>query len=431
VSFEVRLVRKGAPPYVFETTPFLSPEHGYEYDLSLPPRLVSVTKTWALEGVLYANMGKDLDAAWDALKAAIEDPKTYPEGIELVRGGVVCESISVAGGYEDWRIQRLALQKTDLAFRGELRFTMRVSGRRRVGSDQTKVTSANETETWTYDEAGLLTRTLQGEIEVASGSAVAEARKLGLKLPGDTFAFVTNGPEGVDVERLDPTDRKARFTCVIKESGAALPKDVGPSFVFDTETQVRDGVEQKTTRVVAHGPGALAAVQAKVAPGRVLETISVDKHMRTAQGVFVESKPAQGGAQILRVHRLTVAGGNRPRAFTKRTGARRPVEHTLAYTPITVTELIEIRTFGKPSTLGIKLPSPVKDLVEDRDAWRLSGPERTVIGRDETGDEWTTRVTRVYRATSLEKVFTPVFQAAFVPGAGTSLEDEVARIVKV
>jgi hypothetical protein len=54
-----------------------------------------------------------------------------------------------------------------------------------------------------------------------------------------------------------------------------------------------------------------------------------------------------------------------------------------------------------------------------------------VIGKDETADEWTTHVTRVYRSPSLTNVFTPVLQSVIAPGAGTSLEDEITRIGKV
>lgn len=93
-------------------------------------------------------------------------------------------------------------------------------------------------------------------------------------------------------------------------------------------------------------------------------------------------------------------------------------------------ETIELVTWGKPATASIMLPSPVTGLTEDRDAWHLIGPERTLIGKDATSDEWTTHITRVYRATSLANVFTPVLQSISVPGAGTSLDDEITRITK-
>ena len=422
MTYTARFMKKGAEHFAFETTPFVAPDHTYEYDLFLPPNLVAVVKAWTLEGTAYG-------AAWDALKAKIEDPKNFPDGIELLRGGTVLESITIAGGYDDWRIERLTSPKTDLQWRGEHRFTLRVVGRRRFAT-QDKVSSLKQTETWSYDEAGLLTRTLAGEIEVTDGSATDQARKLGLKIPGKTFGFVTNGPEGLDVERLDPSDRKARFTSTIRESGLALPDGVAPNFTLEVETTVRDGIQVTTTRVHGAGTGALAAVQAHLAPGRHHESIGADAHTRTAQGVFVEQRPASGD-QLLRLHRFSVSGGNRPMAFTRRTGGRTPAPHTLSFTAVDVIEAIEVLTWGKPATTLIKLPSPVTGLTEDRDAWRLAGPDRTTIGKDETADEWTTRVTRVYRATSLANVFTPVLQSVIAPGAGTTLEDEITRITKV
>lgn len=383
-------------------------------------------KTWNLEGTLYGNPPT---AAWDALKAKIEDPKSYPDGIELLRDGNVIESISAKGGYDDWRIERLTSPKTDLQWRGELRFTLKVVGRRRLATTN-KISKLTQTETWSYDEAGLLTRTLAGDVEVTDGSAVAQARTLGLKIPGNTFGFVTNGPEGVDVERLDLADLKARYTSTIRESGAQLPDAVAPNFTLEVESQIRDGLQITTTRVHATGTGALAAVQKELAPGRLHEAISQDAHTRTAQGVFVESKPATGD-ELLRLHRFNVSGGNRGIAFTRRTGARKPADHTLSFSPVDVVETIEVLTWGKPATLKIKLPSPVSGLVEDRDAWRLTGPERVTIGKDDTADEWATHVTRVYRAADLTNVFTPVLQSVIAPGAGTTLEDEIARITKV
>ncbi|HZV02575.1 MAG TPA: hypothetical protein VFF73_38065 [Planctomycetota bacterium] len=430
MTFQVRFVKANAPLYAFDTAPFVVPDHTYEYDLSLPPRLIAIDKLWTLEGVLYGNGAAAVSAAWDALKAKIEDPKNYPDGIELVRDGTVFESISVAGGYDDWRIQRLASPKTDLQWRGELRFTLKILGRRRIPGLTSPITKFTQTETWAYDEAGLLTRTLAGELEVASGSATAQARTFGLKVPDNTFGVVTNGPEGVDVERLDPADLKARYTSTIKQSGTPLPDGCAPNFTVDVETSVQNGLQTTTTRVHATGTGALAAVQSHLAPGRVHETVSQDANTRSAQGVFVEVRPASGN-QLLRLQRFSVSGGNRPIAFTRRTGGRPPADHTLAYTAVTVIETIELVTWGKPATASIMLPSPVTGLPEDRDAWHLVGPERTLIGKDATSDEWTTHVTRVYRAASLANLFTPVLQSISVPGAGTSLDDEITRITKV
>jgi hypothetical protein len=429
MTFSVRFVKKGAAHYPFAAAPFVAPEHTYEYDLSLPPRLVAIVKTWTLQGILYGAGDAALGAAWDGLKSKIEDPTSYPDGIELLRDAIVFESISAAGWYDDWRIERLSSPRTALQWRGELRFTLRVVGRRRLPTAG-KVSKLTASETWAYDEAGLLTRTLTGDLEVTDGSATALARTLGLKVPGNTFAFVTAGPEGVDVVRLSPSDLKARFTSTIKESGAALPDQVGPSFVLETETTIRDGVATKTTHVTAAGPGAVAAIQAQVAAGRLHEATGSDPHRKTAHGTFVETKP-ETGTQVLKLHRFSVSGGNQPIAFTRRTGGRRPVSHALSYTPVDVVELIEVLTWGPPATASIKLPSPVAGLVEDRDAWRLVGPERTAIGKDETADTWTTRVTRLYRAAQLDPVFTPLFQSVLVPGAGTTLDDEVARIVNV
>jgi len=220
MTFEVRLVRGGKPFFTFGSqTPFLEPTHSYDHSTSEPPRLVSITKTWTADGRIYGASEAEVLLQWTALTGALQDAAQYPEGAELVKDGAVVEAITPTSGYRRFRIEHLSAPRIERAWRTELRFVARISGVRvfpGLGSNP-QVSKITLNESWAYAETGLLTRTLSGEVEVLTGSsAVSVARTLGLKIQGGNFAYVTRGPEGVDVERQDEADLKARFTSILQ-----------------------------------------------------------------------------------------------------------------------------------------------------------------------------------------------------------------------
>lgn len=439
MSFTVRFIRSAATHFTFASpTPFLAPRHVQEHDDQQPPKPVALRKTWTVEGVLYGTE-TTLPTAWDALKAKIEDPTSYPDGIELVRDpATVIDSIRTTDGFDEFRVEELVVQRTDLMWRAELRFTVRVSARKRfvTGGGATGI-SANvagftQTESFDYDESGLCTRTLQGEIEVVAGaSAVTEARALGYgtslnPLPSDSFGFVTAGPEGVNVERLDRADRKARFVSIIRENAEELPSGVGPGFSVEIETRTAEGEEIETKTVTAVGPSAFDAVKAQRPAGKLEEVLRHNDRLRTASGVFVRKKPAPG--RELRRHEFAFSGGGRPEVYTLKTGARPPSGHVLAFRPVEITEEIVVAKKNPSTSLDFKVPRPVVGLREDTGAWRMGGPVRTTIAKDPSGDEWSVVIRRTYRAPSFDGAFAAVMQSVFTPDRTLTLDDEIARI---
>src|SRR5580698_7730784 len=129
MSFQVTLVRGGQPFFTFGSqTPFLEPEHQYGHAPTEPPALVSITKTWTVDGRLYGASEAQVLSLWSALTLALEDPSQYPDGVELVRDGVTVEAISPAQGYRHFRIESLSAPRIERAWRTELRFVTKISG---------------------------------------------------------------------------------------------------------------------------------------------------------------------------------------------------------------------------------------------------------------------------------------------------------------
>lgn len=413
MSITVRLV--GGTPvatvYTFEAV-FTEPTHGLEHDDQEPPIVVAITKTYSLTGILYGASETATIAAWDELKAVLEaSGSSQIKGIEVVRNSTVADSITTAGGYEGLRVVKFTSPKSDLQWRGEMRFGLEITGRKRFASGVSglgpTVSRLTQQESWTYDESGLLTRSLTGEVQTTSGSAVAIARTIFLSLPSASFAYVTAGPEGVDVTREDLADRTATFTSTIRESGAALPGLVGPSFSFSTETSVANGDTVTTIRIQAVGPGAEAAVRSRAPAGVTASTITVEPHGRSAVGHFVVKKTSSAGQ--VKTRRFAVSGGGRARTFTKRSRGRAPVPHVGSYEPGEIVETIHLEKTGSGGDFS--LPAPLDGVDEDTAGLRMSGPNKESPGKDKSGDLWSLDVQRVYKIADTSQAYLKILEA--------------------
>ncbi len=432
MSYEVRLTRGGTSVFTFGShTPFVEPEHSYEHDQNEPPRLVSIAKTWTIEGRLYGANEAEVVSQWTALTKALEDPAQAPDGVELLRDGTVVEAITPAWGFGRFRVEQLAAPRVERAWRTELHFVTRISGVKALGgagsNPSAKVSKLTQTESWAYGESGLLTKTLSGEVEVVKGAKATElARTLGLKLPGPHFAFVTRGPEGVNVERLDEADSRARFTSIVQESGASLPSGVAPSFGRAVHVTRSNGEALTTITVNASGPGAEAAVRREKPSGTLTESVTVDPHKRSAVAVYVTSR--LDGGRLLRTHRLTTRGGGRPIRYTRRTGGRPPAKHVLPRAEVEIQEEIQVEVTGTPGLNDWQLPAPLGGLDEDTSELSFAPfPTRVVIGATRAADKWLMGVRRVYRAPALGETVDEMARSVMAPGASSNPQREATR----
>ncbi len=431
MTFEVRLTKGGQPLFVFGShTPFLEPEHKYDFNPVEPPQLVAITKTWTIDGHLYGASETEVMTLWSQLTGALETPAQYPEGVELVRDGTVVEAISPAAGYRRFKIEQLSAPRIERQWRVELRFLTRISGVKvfpLLGGNSPQVSKLVLNESWAYSEAGLLTKTLTGDLEVVTGaSASAVARTLGLTLPGPTFGFVTRGPEGVDVDKLDQTDLKARFKSIVQEAGAALASGVAPSYSRSLHVTKTNGETMTTTTATATGPGAEAAVRAERPGGTLSETVTVDPFRRSATAVYVQEK--LDGGRVLRVHRFSTRGGGRPIRYTRRTGGRSPAKHVLPRADVEVKEEISVEVTGTPAINDFAIPMPPAGLDEDTSELAFDPfPTRTVIGATRAADKWVMHIRRVFRAEALGDVMDDMTRSIIAPGSSSNPYKEAQR----
>lgn len=431
MSYTVRLRRSNSTVYTFDATPFVAPKLETDYDDQEPPLVAGVKKTWTLTGILYGASEAATITAYDALAGFFDGTLSQIDGIELLRSGSVVESITTAT-YHAFKLVSLSSPQSDMQWRGEMRFTMVVEGYKRVATSGT-MSGLKQTETWNYDASGLLTITLEGEVEVTTGSATDMARTLGLDPSdyGSDYAALTNGPEYVDVVMVGRDDKKARFRSVIAESGAALPALVSPDFSLIEEEVVKDGKKSTSVTVTALGTGAENAVRSEIPSDATDYVFRRDTYRRTASATIrtlTSADPDTG--EVLTVHQTfqTNPGGKRV-AWTRRSGGRKPAKQVLSLGPVDVVEdiRVEIYAVSLPPAAEIKFPAPLAGITEDTSRWQLVGPHKSRPAAKDSKKEWVVQVRRVYVAGGLDEVVTPLLQAAAAPGDGASLETEFAR----
>lgn len=418
----VRLLTDSTEVYSFPAMPFVTPELKPEWSTAEPSLVTALTKTHTIEGILYGNE-RSTGTAWATLVAALAvSGSSQINGVELRRDGTVVDSIKIADGWKALRWDDLRAAKSDGQWRGELRFSLKISGRKRfaiAGYPDPSVSAFDARLSWAYSEAGLLTQTYEGTLETADGtSAVAVARLCGLDLPDSTYGWVTKGPEGVDVERLDEADSRASFRSIVRGTGDALPSGVGPSFTVLTEETTVDGETTTTVTVTASGIGAEDAVRAQIPPGSLASSKISTDNQRNARGVFVSKGTDDDPvASATKTHRFKIRGGGRPILWSERTGGRAPVRHYGSFKPSEITETIVLEQSGADGA-NFTVPAPLDGVEQDYNASEPGVAERIVRGADPSGDRWRLEITRVYRASDSVIAFLQAFASSLAGGPG-------------
>lgn len=445
MAFSVKIMKDATALATFASpTPFLEPLHSFDFDDSDPARLVAINRTWVIDGVLRGD-DATVTTAWNALVAILEDHTNYPNGIQFLRDAAVVQQISAASGYSLFKVEQLESPRSDTHWVTEARFKLRVTGRRRLAADfstggteasnasalvgLTNITKIEQREAWIYSPTGLLRQTLSGRVEVSSGDAVEVARFLALELPGDSFAYETRGPEGLDVTREDLAGRIATYTCVIQECGVALRPQVAADFSRNVLVDRREGKERTVTTVSASGLGAYAAVIAERPGGPITrEVIEQNEATRTARATYEQEGTFESDASVKKTHKFVVTGGGIPVRFTERTGGLLPVPHKLPRTAVKIVETFDVEFVGAPKITSFKFPRRLEaeGLIEDTDAGEQRWPEAKQ-GVGEGASAWTAGVTRVYWAASLENLLIVIGLGALEPKDDESFEGEVNK----
>lgn len=402
-SVEIR--RGGATVYTFAApTPLAKPRHRYEHDDQDPKRVTAIAKTFTLEGVFYGDE-ESIDTQWDALVAELEKTDTNQlDGFRFLRDAAELEAVDKTSGYDEVIVESFEAVHAAGMWTRELRFVIVVTGKRRL-ADSDGIVKLTQEEDYSYDDRGLLTRTLIGEVETKSDtSAETKARTLGLTLPSANFGFMTKGPEGVNILIRNRGDTFCRFISIIAENGQALPGNVSPTFSAEVAETIQEGERFTVTVAAARGTGALAAVQALKPGDTFSETVGSDAKQRTARAIYIQRNAegdSGGSLRLLRLRRFRHTGGGRPIRHTRRTNNREPAQHVMTRTPAEVVEEITVEVFGTPGVDDFTLPKALT-LPEDTDAFEQTWPTRVSIGRERSGDKWVASFRRVYRPTKVD-----------------------------
>lgn len=427
-AWTVKLLTGSTVVYTFPATPFATPSLSAEWSSAEPSLVTAITKRYKLQGVIHGDE-TTTGTAWASLLSVLSvSGSSQIDGVELRRDSTVVDSIKLSDGWKGFTWNALQAERSDPQWRGELRFSLEIAGRKRfalAGYPDPTISSFESSLEWSYDEAGLLTQTYAGTLETTSGSAVAAARLCTLSLPSSSYAYVTKGPEGVDVTREDEGDLKASFRSVIRQSGAALPSGVGPSYSVIVDTVTHDGETTVTTTVSAVGPGASSAVQAQIPPGSVAsKQIVVGANDLTARGVFVQKSSTPDAASATKTQKFTITGGGRPLSYSRRSGGRAPLPHLGAWAEVEVTETLHLEQSGVDGA-NFSLPAPLEGIDLDTNASRYGLPERTVQGSDRSGDRYSLDVVRVYRAPDALMAFLAAFKSVLALDSSSTLAAEV------
>lgn len=435
MAYRVQITYAIAATDTLGVNPVYSPSFSYTYDEnSEPPVIVSMDETWTLDGRIK---GPDAAATWDTLLAKLTSTSDPPTGILIQRdtgGGFATFHELSTTTRERFRIE--AVENPNTGNQGEwashVKFTLRAIGRTKTPSS----TAIRAELSFSYDDAGLATRTWRGTVQTVTGtSAQAAARTLGfLALPGATWTAASFGPEGLNVRVLDgDRDTEAEWEGVAQEHGESAPGSVG-SFKHRTETTTEaddDGTIRTTTRIVgeAAGAGALSYVNSLEPSGWLSKRLVNDIEARRAAVEFVVEDVDSSGtsrgdeANVKRTFRVQ---GDEFGGITMfpLTGEQPPIIQRGGLVGFTITETIEVRA---TSVSGID-SVPIPGIVEILDGYQ-DGPSRDdgVIELEARGstqgqDRYVRRVTRVFKwnLVNLEALLVVLADSIIALGARTA-----------
>jgi hypothetical protein len=361
-----------------------------------PAVLESIRDNWSLIGGAILTPDGSTGAGWTRFRAALAvlDSPTDPivrvelrrveagvETLELSLGTDTHEGFTIDGVSCDgpWTLAPRSTHK--IAFPIDLRFSARRVFERTLtlpdGTPVAGVVSFEQRIKHEWDAAGLGTITAETIVTTKNGTdARTRARLLGkLAIPGVTWSYDTNGPDGVDVETLDEREsttsqpRSASAFSRVRQWGERVgttAPNASPGSISYEDARSDDGME--VLRVVtaeATGPGAEAWVRGRAPSGpHVVETVSRPTS-RQFKATWTIRLPS--GAAVFVVIDGEISGGFEDFDFEPVNGYQ-PVLFEGSALPFQLTVRIGIMRRGGT---GAKADLPLPPLL--RAPWRLDG----------------------------------------------------------
>ncbi|MCW8138600.1 MAG: hypothetical protein KIT58_06825 [Planctomycetota bacterium] len=391
-----------------------------------PPEVVEVREVWEVPGVrLVASDGEPatLWREWTEFLARFRVRGAgAPVTVRLVRDPAGAAEVVWTLGpptHERFRVEHLGAGREDHVPRAAWRvlapFTLVVSAVQRFADARGIVGWDQETSS-RFDGGGLQTVEWRTTITTREGtSAVDKARRFGRidRAPfGPSYAYDTNGPDGVEVTTNDADELGARVptraVAVSRIRQWGVPVGAGPPGTTPTEvgysvrTLVEKGETTTTLRATARGPGALAWVEAR-RPGGAVDTSEVfcEEALRYAEATWTLKGEAPQAPRALRWQLHTELTGGHPDVDMEPVvGGYEPVLFEGAVLPWRLTVHVRARRRGGEGTpdelpLPGLLPTP---WVLDRGASREQEPHVEEDADDAAARLWAREATLVYLA---------------------------------
>jgi hypothetical protein len=364
-----------------------------------PPVLESIRHHWSLIGGAILTPDGSTGGGWSRFRAALlalngsSDPIVK---VELLRVEAGVETVEATLGddgadtFEAFTIERLSCDGAwqvaprathKIAFPIDLRFSARQVFERDLElSDGTAVAGVVHFEQrirHEYDAAGLGTITAETIVGTKNGvDARTRARLLGkLALPGSTWSYDTNGPDGVDLETLDAdestdTSRLPRSASAISRvrqwgeaTGATSPNTAPGGYSYE-DARSDDGMEiLRVVSAEATGPGAEAWVRGRAPSSPHVEETVSKPTSRQFRATWTIRTPKNGQAYV--IIDADITGGAEDFDFEPVNGFA-PVLFEGALLPWQLTLRVSIQRRGGN---GTKAELPLPPLLQD--VWRL------------------------------------------------------------
>lgn len=427
--------------FAFDVEGEWSWEQEFSHQVNDPPMPAEIREVWTFRGCRI--VGTTDEDTWDdflAFRARLEvRGSTHPTYARLVRdpaGANVVELTLGPSTYDRFRIESVSGGPDgDLpagSYRAFAPVDLRVSARRAL-ADADGIVLYEQTISNSYGPDALRTLSWRTRIMTVEGtSAVTKAQSFAafdLSAIGASYAWDTNGPNGIDYEyvgderttALGSSERASAYTptevvCVSRARqfgvtiGSPDPGSGVGSVHYSEETEIDGKKRVRTWRASAVGPGAAAWVAGKKPALPLTRTIVVNTpsaRTYSATWVLEDQPPDEGNADgeggIVYELEFVLTGGAPVIDWEPTSGGFPPVRFDGGLLPAQLTLSVRVLLRGGEGSAD-ELPFPAilpEPWVLDRDRSREAEPRRLSPGREAGADEWERRAELTYWAPTL------------------------------
>lgn len=338
-----------------------------------PPVVEEFLDTWDLPGALLVSSNGTVATLWTewlAFQARLETRGSQPTYARIMRdpagANVAVLTLGPTSGYEQLRFETVesGIAPNDAVAAATWRVVIPVNLKISAvlkKPDSNGIVGWDQVVRLTMDSAGLRTLEWETTVTTAEGTdAEAKVRTFGLipiAVYGDSYSFLTNDDDGVEVIVTDADEQNSRTptvatgTCRIKQWGVSIgtsgPGTSPGEVEIEIVTERESGRETIVRTATAVGPGAQGFCEAQRPAGLAIGKERITERQATRfyeiRWEQARSTSTEGEEPALTrgVIRVQVSGGRQDPEFEPACGGYLPVRFTTARLPYTITVSFE------------------------------------------------------------------------------------------